>query len=57
MAVALPLRARVSKAVAYDGKAVYRYAIPFIAPGLDSYPAFSQWLRPDAVGLPLGTAR
>ena len=52
VAVALPLRARVSKAVAYDGKAVYRYAIPFIAPGPDSYPTFSQWLRPDAVGLP-----
>ena len=52
VAVALPLQARVSRAVAYDGKAVYRYAIPFIAPWPDSYPTFSQWLRPDAVGLP-----
>jgi hypothetical protein len=52
VAVALPLQARVSKAVAYDGKAVYRYAIPFIAPWPDSYPTFSQWLRPDAAGLP-----
>jgi hypothetical protein len=52
VAVALPLRARVSRAVAYDGKAVYRYAIPFTAPWPDSYPTFSQWLRPDAVGLP-----
>jgi hypothetical protein len=52
VAVALPLQARVSRAVAYDGKAVYRYAIPFIAPWPDSYPTFSQWLRPDATGLP-----
>jgi hypothetical protein len=52
VAVALPLQARVSRAVAYAGRAVYRYAIPFLAPGPHSYPTFSQWLRPDAVGLP-----
>ena len=52
VAVALPLRARVSRAVAYDGRVVYRYAIPFSQPGPYSSPSFSVWLRPGSAGLP-----
>lgn len=52
VAVALPLRARISRAVAYDGRAVYRYAIPFSQPGPYPSPTFSEWLRPGSAGLP-----
>jgi hypothetical protein len=51
-AVALPLRTRVIKAVAYHGRAVYKYAIPFIEPGPRPLPVFSIWLRPGSAGLP-----
>jgi hypothetical protein len=52
VAVALPLRARVSKAVAYDGQGGVPVRNPVHRTRPDSYPTFSQWLRPDAVGLP-----
>jgi len=52
VAVGLPLQVRVSKAVAYSGRAVYRYAIPWIGPGADTFPSFSEWLRPGSAGLP-----
>jgi hypothetical protein len=52
VAVALPLQARVSKAVAYAGRAVYRYAIPWSEPAPNSYPNFAEWLRPGSAGLP-----
>jgi len=52
VAVALPLRAQVVRAVAYKGRAVYRYAIPFSQPGPYPSPTFSQWLRPGSAGLP-----
>jgi hypothetical protein len=52
VAVALPLRTGVIKAVAYHGRAVYRYAIPFSEPGPYSSPMFSDWLRPGSAGLP-----
>jgi len=52
VAVGLPLQARVSRAVAYAGRTVYRYAIPWIAPGPNTFPSFSDWLRPGSPGLP-----
>lgn len=52
VAVALPVRTGVIKAVAYHGRAVYRYAIPFTEPGSHPFPVFSAWLRPGSAGLP-----
>jgi hypothetical protein len=52
VAVALPLQARVSRAVAYSGRTVYRYAIPWTGPGPNAYPSFGDWLRPGSAGLP-----
>lgn len=52
VAVALPLRTGVIKAVAYHGRAVYRYAIPFTEPGPRPFPVFQAWLRPGSAGLP-----
>jgi hypothetical protein len=52
VAVALPLQVRVSTAVAYSGRTVYRYAIPWIGPGPNAYPSFGDWLRPGSAGLP-----
>jgi hypothetical protein len=52
VAVALPLQARVSRAVAYAGRAVYRYAIPWTEPVPNPFPQFAEWLRPGSAGLP-----
>ena len=52
VAVALPLQARVSRAVAYSGRTVYRYAIPWTEPGPNTFPSFGDWLRPGSAGLP-----
>lgn len=52
VAFALPLQTRVSKAVAYSGQAVYRYAIPWNESGPNTFPSFSDWLPPGSAGLP-----
>jgi hypothetical protein len=53
VAVALPRGTQVSRAVAYHGRAVYRYTIPFNGPpGRPTSPHFVTWLRPGAAGLP-----
>jgi hypothetical protein len=46
VAVALPLRTAVLKAVAYHGRTVYKYAIPFTGPGPHPFPVFATWRRP-----------
>jgi hypothetical protein len=52
VAVAWPLRALVSRAVAYAGRTVYRYAIPFSEPGPYPSSMIVKWLRPGAAGPP-----
>jgi hypothetical protein len=53
VAFAVPTGVRVSRAVAYDGQAVYRYAVPFGGPpGRPLAPNFVTWLRPGEAGLP-----
>jgi hypothetical protein len=52
IAVALPVRTLILRAVAYHGRAVYRYAIPFTEPGPNSFQVIQQWLRPGSAGPP-----
>jgi hypothetical protein len=52
IAVALPTGVRATRAVAYAGRSVYRYAIPFTEPGHPTVQVFATWLRPGAAGLP-----
>jgi hypothetical protein len=55
VAFAAPIGVKATRAVAYVGRAVYRYAIPFSEPGTGSFPAFATWLRPGQAGLPRET--
>jgi len=55
VAFAVPIGVKATRAVAYVGRAVYRYAIPFSEPGDRSFPTFATWLRPGQAGLPRET--
>ena len=52
VALAMPTGMKATRAVAYAGRFVYRYAIPFDEPGNPTLSVFATWLRPGAVGLP-----
>jgi hypothetical protein len=54
VAAALPIGTRATRATAYAGRSVYRYTIPFSAPGSVTAPTFATWLRPGTAGLSRG---
>ena len=52
VALAMPTGMKATRAVAYAGRSVYRYAIPFSEPGNPTFSVFATWLRPGSAGLP-----